>query len=59
MVFWQWIRDGEGVAEMRPRAGLLAGKESTAGGGVVVGDGGAGMKGRNKVAGVYGGVSLT
>ncbi len=46
------------MAETRPRAGLLAGEESTAGGSVVVGDGGAGVSGRNKIAGVYRGLSL-
>ncbi|MBP8003338.1 MAG: hypothetical protein KA314_29850 [Chloroflexi bacterium] len=51
-VFRQWVGSREGVAETRPRAGLLAGQER-ARGGAVVGDGGAGVSGRNKVAGVY------
>ena len=37
------------MAETRPRAGLLAGQER-ARRGAVVGDGGAGVSGRNKVA---------
>jgi hypothetical protein len=37
-VLHQWLRGREGVAETRPRAGLLAG-EKGARGGVVVGDG--------------------
>ena len=41
------------MAETRPRAGLLA-REERASRGVVVGDGGAGVSGRNKVAGVIG-----
>lgn len=52
-VFRQWIGSREGVAETRPRAGVLAGEER-ARRGVVVGDGGAGVNGRNKVAGLKG-----
>ena len=40
------------MADTRPRTGLLAGEER-ARCRAVVGDGGAGVKGRNKVAEVY------
>ncbi len=42
---------------MRPRAGILAGEEG-AGGGGLVGDGGAGVSGWNKVAGVLRGEGM-
>jgi len=43
---------GEGMGEVRPRGGVLAGEESAAGCSGVVGDGGAVVSVRNRVAGV-------
>ncbi len=45
------IRHERGVAEARPRSEVLAGEENAAGGGVVVGDGGRGVRGGTKLWG--------